>query len=124
VQKRTVSVRNKIRHILAAYNADVEELFTGRGLAYLAELEVSAADRFVVDRLLEEWQEHCGRLREADRQLTAFAKKASTAEKEARQVLATFPNRWMSGWPLKDPGIPPLRPTAWRRNTQQSAGYR
>jgi len=91
VQKRTVSVRNKLRHILANYNADVQELFTGRGLRYLAELKISAADRFVVNRLLEEWHEHCRRLREADRQLRAFAKKASTAEKEARQVLQTFP---------------------------------
>jgi transposase len=32
-QKRTVSVRNKIRHILAGYNADVAELFTARGQA-------------------------------------------------------------------------------------------
>jgi transposase len=91
VQKRTVSVRNKMRHILANYNADVEELFTARGLAYLEELKVSVADRFVLNLLLEEWQEHRRRLEETNKQLEAFAKTAPLAEKEARQVLATFP---------------------------------
>ena len=56
VQKRTVSVRNKMRHILANYNADVKELFTAQGLAYLGEQKVSAADRFVLNHLLEEWR--------------------------------------------------------------------
>jgi len=91
VQKRTVSVRNKMRHILANYNADVKELFTARGLAYLREQNVSAADRFVLNHLLEEWREHRRRLEEADKQLETFAKGAPLAEKEARQVLATFP---------------------------------
>jgi len=91
VRRRTVSVRNKMRHILANYNADVKELFTRRGLAYLKERKVSAADRFVLDQLLEEWQEHERRLKEADEKLEEFAKKALLAEREARQVLDTFP---------------------------------
>jgi transposase len=91
VQKRLVSVRNKMRHILANYNADVEELFTVRGLVYLKQQQVSAADRFVLNHLLKEWREHRGRLQEADRQLATFAQEAPVAEKEARQVLATFP---------------------------------
>jgi transposase len=91
VRKRLVSVRNKMRHILANYNADIAELFTVQGLVYLKQQKVSAADRFVLDRLLEEWRQHQGRLREADQQLKAFANEAPLAEKEARQVLATFP---------------------------------
>jgi len=91
VQKRTVSVRNKMRHILANYNADVKELFTARGLEYLAEQKVSAADRFVLNRLLQEWREHGRRLKEADQQLEAFGRKAPVAEKEARRVVETFP---------------------------------
>ena len=91
VQKRTVSVRNKMRHILANYNADVQELFTARGLQYLAKQKVSAADRFVLDRLLEEWREHQRRLKEADQALAAFGQKAPVKEKEARRVLETFP---------------------------------
>lgn len=90
-QRRTVSVRNKMRHILANYNADVKELFTARGLAHLKEQKVSAADRFVLNQLLKEWQEHQQRLAEADKQLVMFAKEASVAEKESRRVLATFP---------------------------------
>jgi len=91
VQKRTVSVRNKMRHILANYNADVKELFTAQGLAYLGEQKVSAADRFVLNHLLEEWREHRRRLVEAEKQLETFAKEAPLAEQESRQVLATFP---------------------------------
>jgi transposase len=90
-QKRTVSVRNKIRHVLANYNADFEALFTAKGLHDLRQQRVSAADQFVLKRLLEEWHEHRRRLREADQQLAAFGKEAPVAEREARQVLATFP---------------------------------
>ena len=57
----------------ANYNADVKELFTARGLAYLEEQKVSAADRFVLNHLLEEWREHCRRQKEADKPLESFA---------------------------------------------------
>lgn len=91
VQRRTVSVRNKMRHILANYNADVKELFTARGLKHLAEFKVSAADRFVLCRLEAEWREHQARLKAADEQLKAFAQKGTVAERESREVLETFP---------------------------------
>ena len=42
--------------------------------------------------LLEEWQQHQQRLKEADRQLAAFAKTAPAAEQEARKVLETIPS--------------------------------
>jgi transposase len=60
-------------------------------LQYLAEQKVSAADRFVVDRLLAEWREHQRRLKEADQELAAFGQKAAVGEKEGRRVLETFP---------------------------------
>ena len=36
IQRRITSVKNKLRHILAAYNADVPHLFTAEGRAHLA----------------------------------------------------------------------------------------
>lgn len=48
LQKRVVSVRNKIRRLLADYNADAKDLFTVRGLVRLTELPVSEA-RQVLD---------------------------------------------------------------------------
>ena len=94
VQKRTVSVRSKIRRILSNYNADCENLFSEAGLAYLETVEVSAADRFVLTQLVEEWKEHVRRLRAADKQLKAFAadeKNMPVAEREAREILDSFP---------------------------------
>jgi transposase len=48
------SVKNKLRHILAAYNADVPHLFTAEGREHLAAVQLSAADRFVSDQLMVE----------------------------------------------------------------------
>lgn len=85
------SVRNKIRHIIADYNADRPSLFTGKGLAYLAEVKVSAADRFVIDQLLSTWRFLCEQLDAIETQLREFAKKAPASETEARKVLETIP---------------------------------
>jgi transposase len=91
VQRRSVSVRNKIRHILANYNADVRGLFSVEGLAYLKQQTLSPADQWVLEALLEEWQQHRQRLRQIDRQLAEFAAAAPAAEQEARRVLESFP---------------------------------
>jgi transposase len=91
LRKRCTSVRNKIRRIVSDYNADRADLFESEGLAYLKALKVSAADRFVLDQLLVEWQGHEEQLSAADVQLKAFARKAPVAEKEARAVLGSIP---------------------------------
>jgi len=91
VQRRITSVKNKLRHILANYNADQKHLFTRAGRAYLASLRLSAADRFAADLLCEELDEHGDRLKRVDKQLKAFAKQAPAAEQEARAVLASIP---------------------------------
>jgi hypothetical protein len=91
VQKRTVSVRNKMRHILANYNADVKELFTVVGLAYLRQQKVSAADRFVLNHLLEEWREH-----------RVGKKKAIVAV--ARRVFCVIMSMLRSGQAYRTPG--------------------
>ena len=92
-QRRTVSLRSKIRRILANYNADCKNLFTVAGLAYLEQVEVSQADRFVLGELVGQWKESVRRLRTAEKQLEAFAKdeKMPIAEREGREILASFP---------------------------------
>ena len=88
--RRITSVRNKIRRILSDYNADREDLFTTMGLAYLAKVAVMEADRFVLDQLTEQWQQHRDRLEKIDAELQAFAANAPVAEGEARAVLDTI----------------------------------
>jgi len=91
VQKRITSVKNKLRRILSNYNADQSNLFTKQGRDYLASITLSAADRFTVDLLCEELDQHAGRLQRVDKQLRAFAKDAPVAEREARAVLDSMP---------------------------------
>jgi transposase len=91
LQGRITAVKNKLRRVLADYNADRRDLFTAAGLAHLAAVRLSEADRFVADQLLEEWREHRERLKAITAQLKQFAAKAPTAEAEARAVLRTIP---------------------------------
>jgi transposase len=91
VRRSLVRVRNRIRHLLGNYNADRRELFTAAGRAYLAEVAVSAADRFVLDQLLGTWEHHLGQLAAVNKQLAALAKKAPAAEREARACLRSMP---------------------------------
>jgi len=92
IQRRLTSVKNKLRHILAAYNADVPHLFTAEGRAHLAAVKLSAADRFVSDQLMVELEQHQERLGAANRRLREFAAAAPLAEREARAVLDSVPN--------------------------------
>jgi transposase len=91
VQRRT-SVKNKLRRVLMHYNADMKDLFSKAGRKYLATIELSEADRFVVDLLCEELDQHTERLKCVVKQLKTFAKQAPIAEQEARAVLESIPS--------------------------------
>ncbi len=91
VQRRITSIRTKIRRILSDYNADQPNLFTSDGLAYLAQVKLSAADRFAVDQLLLEWDCQQARLKAVQAQLKEFAAQAPAAEAEARALLRSIP---------------------------------
>ena len=91
VQRRIASIRTKMRRILSDSNADRPDLFTGEGLAYLAQVKLSAAERFAVEQLLAEWQFHQAQLKAAEAQLQEFSRQAPAAEAEARQVLRSIP---------------------------------
>jgi transposase len=91
VQGRITSAKNKLRRIMADYNADRKDLFSRAGRAYLAQIELSAADRLTVDLVGEELDQHAARLKTVNAQLAQFAKQAPVAEREARAVLASIP---------------------------------
>ena len=91
VQGRITSVKNKLRRVLSHYNADIKTLFSKSGQEYLATIELTAADRFTVDLLSEELDQHSERLKQVDKQLKTFAKQAPVAEQEARAVLDSMP---------------------------------
>lgn len=91
LQSRRTSVRNKIRRILSDYNVDRADLFSQAGLEYLAQVQVSETDRFVLDQLRTEWEHHGEQLTVIDKRLRDFAKSAPLVEAEARAVLRTMP---------------------------------
>ena len=90
-QGRITSAKNKLRWIVASYNADRTDLFSRAGRAYLDAIDLSAADRFAADLLCEELDQHTSRLKTIDKELKEFAQGAPIAEQEARAVLASIP---------------------------------
>jgi transposase len=91
IQGRITSIKCKFRYKLSHYNADLAELFTKRGEQHVAKLAMSEADRFEVEALGEQLELLEKQLAQADQQLREFAEGAPTAEREAREVLATIP---------------------------------
>jgi transposase len=91
VQRRITSIRTKIRRILSNYNADQPNLFTSDGLAYLAQVKLSRAERFAVDQLLLEWDCQQARLKAVQAELKEFAAEAPVAEAEGRELLQSIP---------------------------------
>lgn len=91
VQRRITSTRIKIRRILSDYNADRPDLFTSDGLQYLAEVKLSAADRFVVNQLLAEFEFQHARLDELAAEMKRFVAQAPAAEAEGRALLQSIP---------------------------------
>jgi len=91
VQSRITSIKNKIRNVLAGYNADREQLFTRAGLAYLKQVPVGQADRFVLDQLRNDLIHFRGQLTAVDKELEAFRERGPQREQEARMLLGSIP---------------------------------
>ena len=91
LQRRISSLKSKVRSTLGHYNADVPDLFTQGGQAYLAGLKLSAADRFAVEAMLQQWELFQRQRFAADQQLAEFAAAAPLAECEARAILDSIP---------------------------------
>ncbi|MBK8913386.1 MAG: IS110 family transposase [Phycisphaerales bacterium] len=91
VRARQTSIKNRIRHVAAEYNADRKELFTSEGLKYLRGLKLDPVDRWLVQRLLRELKLYRDELKAVDRQLAAFARTAPAAEAGHRALLNSIP---------------------------------
>lgn len=91
IQGRITSLKCKLRHKAARYNADIAELFTIKGQEHLAEIAMGTSDRYETKNLLEQFETCQRQLQDCDRQLRQFAKSAPLAEREARAVLDTMP---------------------------------
>jgi transposase len=90
-QRRITATKNKLRRVLADYNADIRPLFTQKGRRYLGEVPLSAADRFHSQILLEELDQQLARRKRIDEVLAEFAQQGPIAEREARRVLSSIP---------------------------------
>jgi transposase len=88
---RITSLKCKLRHKLAHYNADIAHLFTQLGEQHLSRLAMSHADGYEVKDLREQLELLEQQLARAEAELKTFAKTAPLAEREARAVLATIP---------------------------------
>lgn len=92
VQGRITSVKNRIRHLLADHNADLPGLFGTCGLSHTGEkhvqqLELTRTEEFVLEQLLAEFDFFSQQLKEIEKQLREFAKRATVREQEARKLL-------------------------------------
>lgn len=91
VQGHITSLKCRIRHLLADYNADRPDVFSVRGRAAVAQLPLSAADRFVLDELWAALDLAAQRLQRATQALRTFAHSDPPADGQARRRLKTIP---------------------------------
>ena len=91
LMKERTQLRNKIRRIVADYNADRRDLFSRVGLEMLASLALSDSDRFIISQMLDQLQFVETQRQEAQKQLRTFAKMGSAQEGRDRQLLQSMP---------------------------------
>ena len=91
VRTRMTSIKNRLRHLAAEYNADRDDLFTAAGIQHLRKLPLEPVDRFLVQRLLRELKLYREELKTTNRQITAFTGKAPPAEALQRKLLESVP---------------------------------
>lgn len=91
VQSRITSVKNRLRHLAAEYNADRDDLFTAGGLKYLRNLPLDPTDRFLVQRRLRELKLYREELKAINQQIATFARKAPVIEAQQRKLLESVP---------------------------------
>lgn len=91
IQRRITSVKNRMRAVLARYNADREDLFTQAGRNGLGRMKVSAADRWALERYREELELLEKQLERTEEAIEEYVKQASPAVQEGRAVLQTIP---------------------------------
>lgn len=91
IQRGQTRVKNRMRRMLANYNADIPRLFSQEGLAYAASFPLSPADRFAMNQALEQFEFGRNQLQAAERQLLEFSKTGPIREREQRELLRSIP---------------------------------
>lgn len=91
LSSRVTSIRNTIRGVLTRYNADQKNIFSRYGKAHIHQLKMLEEERWLLTDLFEDLGEAENRLSTIDKRLAQFAQQAPQAEREARAILATFP---------------------------------
>lgn len=91
IRGRLTSLKNRLRHLAAEYNADRKDLFTRTGLAYLQKLPLEPVDRFLAQRLLRELRLYQVELRAVERELASFIRQAPPQEAQQRKLLDSIP---------------------------------
>jgi transposase len=91
LKQSVTGLKNKMRRILANYNADRKDLFTAVGWKQaLKAIKLSDSDRFVLDQLHASWKFLDGQIRDLTKHLKEFAAAAGAREAEARAKLGTI----------------------------------
>jgi transposase len=90
-QRRITAVRNRLRHLLADYNADRKDLATGIDQGYLDQVPLTGPERFCADQLVKQWRHDLAQLQAVDQQLREFAKAGAAQEQRDRELLQTIP---------------------------------
>lgn len=91
VMQQCSRIKCQIRRVLSNYNADRRDVFTAAAEEYLKELKLSAADRFVLEQLLEDLAHKKKHLAAAKQALRHFAAQGPAKDQEIRAVLRSAP---------------------------------
>jgi transposase len=91
LRRKSSGLKCRLRNTLARYNADIPGLFTVAGREHVRQVPLSAADRFVADQVLADWEQGQTYRRALQAELRRFAAQAAVAEQEARAVLESMP---------------------------------
>lgn len=87
LQKGRTQAKNKVRRVLADYNADRRDLFTAKGLEHLKAVPLSDSARFAVDQLLAQLAFLDAQLAALNKRLREFATAAPEAERAQRKAV-------------------------------------
>ena len=120
VQQRITATKSKIRRVLWDYNADRPDLFTRLGREFLGRVELSPADRFRIDQLLEHLAFLQQRLADANTRLRSFAEEGTEREGRSRELLRTIPG---VGEVTSEVVLAELGDASRFRSTKQAVAY-
>lgn len=91
-RQRVSRLKCQIRFLAATYNADHRQLFQPEYLEDLQQRpDLSAADRFILEQRLLDYEEALQRMKTATKHLQQFAREGSEAEQRQREIVQSAP---------------------------------